>query len=108
VSSNRYQFRNVAEGLHFATASDRYAGWLGQIYSEDKGYKITRTQKIIKGQSIAEEKLPVRSVVEYFEHYSAIEPTSHSTHSSWMARQSPHAVLPRSSSTRNGSPPTRG
>jgi len=73
VSSNRYQFRNVAEGVHFATASDRYAGWLGQIYSEDKGYKITRTQKIIKGTSIAEEKLPVRSVVEYFEHYTAIE-----------------------------------
>ena len=73
MSSNRYQFRDVAEGVHFATASDRYAGWLGQIYSEDKGYKITRTQKTIKGSSIPEEKLPVRSVVEYFEHYSAIE-----------------------------------
>jgi hypothetical protein len=73
VSSNRYQFRDIAEGVHFATASDRYAGWLGQIYSEDQGYKITRTQKTIKGVSIAEEKLPVRSVVEYFQHYSAIE-----------------------------------
>jgi hypothetical protein len=73
VSSNRYQFRDIAEGVHFATASDRYAGWLGQIYSQDQGYKITRTRKTIKGVSIAEEKLPVRSVVEYFQHYSAIE-----------------------------------
>jgi uncharacterized protein YecE (DUF72 family) len=74
VSSNRYQFRDIAEGVHFATASDPpSAGWLGQIYSEDRGYKITRTQKTIKGASIAEEKLPVRSVVEYFQHYSAIE-----------------------------------
>src|SRR3989304_8839550 len=73
VSSNRYQFRDIAEGVHFATASDRYARWLGQIYSEDQGYKITRTQKTIKGVNIAEEKLPVRSVVEYFQHYGAIE-----------------------------------
>ncbi len=73
MSSNRYQFRDIAKGVHFATASDRYAGWLGQIYSEDKEYKITRTQKTIKGESLAEEKLPVRSVVEYFQHYNAIE-----------------------------------
>lgn len=68
-----YSFRDIAPGVHFATASDRYASWLGQIYSPDKGYKITKTKKTIKGESFSEEKLPVRSVEEYFAHYSALE-----------------------------------
>ena len=73
MSSDRYQFRDVAEGVHFATASDRYAGWLGQIYSTDKGYKIKKSQKTLKGQKFTEEKVPVRSLEEFFQHYSALE-----------------------------------
>lgn len=68
-----FEFRDVAPGLHFATASDRYASWVGQIYSADEGYKITKNKKTIKGESFTEEKLPVRSVTEYFRHYSALE-----------------------------------
>jgi len=68
-----YAFRDVAPGVHFGTASDRYAGWLGQIYSRDQDYKISKSKKTVKGVSFTEEKLPVRSVVEYFEHYSALE-----------------------------------
>lgn len=68
-----FEFRDVAPGLHFATASDRYASWVGQIYSSEAGYKITKSKKTIKGQSFTEEKLPVRSVTEYFRHYSALE-----------------------------------
>ncbi|MEW5702138.1 MAG: DUF72 domain-containing protein [Candidatus Zixiibacteriota bacterium] len=68
-----YSFRNLAPGVHFATASDRYAAWIGQIYSGDRDYKITRTPKTVKGESFVEEKLPVRSVIEYYEHYSALE-----------------------------------
>jgi len=73
VSLANYQFRNLAEGIHFATASDRYAGWLEQIYSPEKNYKITKSQKTVGGKKFTEEKLPVRSVEEYFEHYSALE-----------------------------------
>ncbi len=73
VSLPEYQFRNVADGVHFATASDRYAGWIGQIYSADKDYKIKKSQKSVKGKKVAEEKVPVRSVAEYFQHYDALE-----------------------------------
>ncbi len=73
MSHDRYQFRNLADGVHFATASDRYAGWLGQIYSEDAGYKIKKSQRTLKGEKYTEEKLPVQSVAEFFEHYSALE-----------------------------------
>ena len=73
VSSNRYQFRNLAEGVYFATASDRYAGWMGQIYSEDQGYKIKSSTKTLKGQKFNEEKVPVRSAEEFFQHYGALE-----------------------------------
>lgn len=73
MSSNRYQFRDLADGVYFATASDRYAGWLGQIYSPDRGYKIKRSQKTLKGQKFTEEKVPVKSTEEFFEHYGALE-----------------------------------
>lgn len=68
-----YSFRDLAPGVHFATASDRYAAWTGQIYSAAADYKITKTDKTIKGQKFVEEKLPVRSVTEFFEHYGALE-----------------------------------
>jgi hypothetical protein len=68
-----YAFRNLAPGVHFATASDRYASWVGQIYSAGQDYKISKSKKTLKGESFTEEKLPVRSVVEYFQHYSALE-----------------------------------
>jgi uncharacterized protein YecE (DUF72 family) len=54
--------------------SDRYAGWLGQIYSQDRYQgKITKRTKIIAGKSFIEEVLPVESVEEYFEHFSVLE-----------------------------------
>jgi hypothetical protein len=59
--------------VDFATASDRYAGWMGQIYSDDQGYKIKKSQKTLKGKKYTEEKVPVKSVVEFFEHYGALE-----------------------------------
>lgn len=68
-----YNFRDLTPGVHFATASDRYAAWVGQIYSAEVDYKITKTDKTIKGEKFVEEKLPVRSVTEFFEHYGALE-----------------------------------
>jgi len=73
MSSDQYQFRQVADGVHFATASDRYAGWIGQIYSPEAGYKISKSQKTLKGEKFTEEKVPVRSLEEFFQHYSALE-----------------------------------
>lgn len=54
--------------------SDRYAGWLGQIYSEDKYEgRITTRIKILKGSRFNERVLPVESVSEYFQHFPALE-----------------------------------
>jgi uncharacterized protein YecE (DUF72 family) len=69
-----FHFRNLHPHLLIGTASDRYAGWLNQIYSPSR-YKgrITKRTKIIAGKSFIEEVLPVDSVEEYFEHFSVLE-----------------------------------
>ena len=69
---NKFLFRNIHPQVKIGTASDRYAGWRGQIYSEDK-YKITSRNKSLGGKSFKEEVLPVESVQEYFEHFSVLE-----------------------------------
>ncbi|NOR14477.1 MAG: DUF72 domain-containing protein [Candidatus Aminicenantes bacterium] len=77
VSASRlasFDFRQVHPQLFIGTMSDRYAGWLGQIYSEDKyeGRISTRT-KTLKGNIFTEEVLPADSVREYFEHFPVLE-----------------------------------
>jgi hypothetical protein len=55
-------------------ASDRYAGWIGQIYSEGRYEKgITRRSHKIGDKNFNEETLPVESVTEYFEHFPLLE-----------------------------------
>ena len=69
-----FNFRNLHPQILIGTASDRYAGWLGQIYSHDRYQgRITKRTKIIGGKSFTEEVLPVGSVVEYFEHFPVLE-----------------------------------
>jgi uncharacterized protein YecE (DUF72 family) len=70
----RYQFRELHPNISIGMASDRYAGWIGQVYSEGrytKGIKH-RTHKIGK-KSFSEEVLPVESLEEYFEHFPILE-----------------------------------
>jgi len=56
------------------TASDRYAGWMGQIYSRDRyAGRISRRTKKVGGKAFVEEVLPVESVEEYFEHFCVLE-----------------------------------
>jgi uncharacterized protein YecE (DUF72 family) len=56
------------------TASDRYAGWIGQIYPKEKyGNRISQRPKAIKGKTFTEETLPVDSLEDYFEHFSILE-----------------------------------
>ncbi|MCU0586952.1 MAG: DUF72 domain-containing protein [Syntrophobacteraceae bacterium] len=56
------------------TASDRYAGWVGQIYTAERyrGRVTARTHRV-GGRSFKEEVLPVESVEEYFEHFGVLE-----------------------------------
>jgi uncharacterized protein YecE (DUF72 family) len=69
-----FHFRNVHPQIFIGTASDRYAGWVGQIYSKDRYEgRITKRAKVIEGRSFTEEVLPVDSVGEYFDHFSVLE-----------------------------------
>jgi uncharacterized protein YecE (DUF72 family) len=71
---DKFHFRNLNPQLLIGTASDRYAGWLGQIYSQERYQgRITKRTKVIAGKSFTEEVLPVDSVEEYFSHFSVLE-----------------------------------
>jgi uncharacterized protein YecE (DUF72 family) len=70
----KFEFRNLYRNVSIGTASDRYAGWIGQIYSEKRYIgKITRRSKKLGNNNFIEEVLPVESVMEYFQHFSVLE-----------------------------------
>jgi uncharacterized protein YecE (DUF72 family) len=69
-----FQFRHIHPNLLIGTASDRYAGWIGQIYSEEQfGTAVSARPKTVRGKSFEERVLPVESVKEYFQHFSVLE-----------------------------------
>jgi hypothetical protein len=69
-----FLFRDLHPNVFMGTASDRYVGWIGQIYSEDHyANHITRRKKFVGGKGFVEEVLPVESVKEYFQHFRILE-----------------------------------
>ena len=71
---DNFGFRNLHPQILLGTASDRYAGWLGQIYSPDRyAGRITQRSKVIAGKTFVEKVLPVESVEEYFAHFPVLE-----------------------------------
>jgi uncharacterized protein YecE (DUF72 family) len=69
-----FHFRNLHPQILMGTASDRYAGWIGQVYSLDRYEgRITKRTKIIGANTYTEEVLPVESVGEYFDHFQVLE-----------------------------------
>jgi uncharacterized protein YecE (DUF72 family) len=70
----KFLFRNLHPQVRLGTASDRYGGWLGQIYTE-KRYQghIRQRTKVVGEHTFTEEVLPVDSVAEYFEHFPVLE-----------------------------------
>ncbi len=70
----RFVFRGLHPGVSIGTASDRYAGWIGQIYSVERyGNRVTKRTNRVGQKSFREEVLPVDSVREYFEHFRILE-----------------------------------
>jgi uncharacterized protein YecE (DUF72 family) len=70
----QFRFRNLDPNIFLGMASDRYAGWIGQIYTEERYEgRISRRTKKIRGKSYLEKTLPVESVQEYFEHFPLLE-----------------------------------
>jgi uncharacterized protein YecE (DUF72 family) len=69
-----FHFRGLHSLVIIGTASDRYAGWLGQIYTPERYTgQITRRSHTVGGKSFVEEVLPVASVEEYFDHFRVLE-----------------------------------
>jgi uncharacterized protein YecE (DUF72 family) len=69
-----FLFRGLHPSVFLGTASDRYTGWLGQIYTEERYTdKISRRKKTVGKISFVEEILPVDSVEEYFQHFRVLE-----------------------------------
>ncbi|GIV60424.1 DUF72 domain-containing protein [Rhodocaloribacter litoris] len=68
-----YDFRGVHPNARFGTASDRYAGWIGQIYPEAYHAKIKTRRKRLDDDTYEERLLPVASVRDYFEHFEVLE-----------------------------------
>jgi len=70
----KYLFKDIHPHLFIGTTSDRYAGWMGQIYSKEKYEgRITQRTTSVGGKTFTEEVLPVDSVVEYYDHFSVLE-----------------------------------
>lgn len=70
----RFEFRGLNPYVAIGTASDRYAGWIGQIYSADRySNRISSRQNRVGGRSFQERVLPIESVKEYFEHFGVLE-----------------------------------
>lgn len=69
---DHFFFRDIHPAVLIGTASDRYAGWVGQIYTPGR-YRSNARNKVLGGNSFKEEVLPVECVKEYFEHFSILE-----------------------------------
>ena len=70
---DHFFFQGLHPKIHIGTATDRYGGWIGQIYTEER-YKgrITSRSNKVGGKSFKEEVLPVECVEEYFDHFSVL------------------------------------
>jgi uncharacterized protein YecE (DUF72 family) len=69
-----FHFRKLPKNVLIGTASDRYAGWTGQIYGAERYQKgITRRSHKVGEKTFSEEILPVESVSEYFKHFPLLE-----------------------------------
>jgi uncharacterized protein YecE (DUF72 family) len=74
LDPGQFKFRGLHSSISIGMASDRYAGWIGQVYSEGRyTEQIKRRTHKIGEESFTEEVLPVESVEEYFEHFPILE-----------------------------------
>ena len=68
-----YKFRDLSPVVRFGTASDRYAGWIGQIYPEHYEQEVSSRSRKLGGDTYKERTVPIHSVVDYFDHFGVLE-----------------------------------
>ncbi len=73
AKAGQFVFRGFSPNIRFGTASDRYAGWIGQIYPEDYRSRISSRRRKLGNRTFEERTVPVESVVDYFEHFDVLE-----------------------------------
>lgn len=73
AQANAYVFHHIHPRVRFGTASDRYAGWIGQIYPEEAQQDVSSRSKTMGGTSYTIEKVPISYAPEYFDHFSVLE-----------------------------------
>lgn len=69
-----YDFRSIHPHVRFGTASNRYGGWIGQIYPQERyaDHVSTRSRKM-GGETFTERRVPIESVRDYFKHFEVLE-----------------------------------
>ncbi|MEL6610474.1 MAG: DUF72 domain-containing protein [Bacteroidota bacterium] len=65
--------KGVHPSVRFGTTSDRYAGWIGQVYPESYRERTSSRRRRLGGASYVEETVPVDSVAHYFDHFDVLE-----------------------------------
>ena len=74
MNLSQFQFRGLHPGIFLGTCTDRYSGWIGQIYSAGRYEgKMGRRNRTVAAKNFTEETLPVESVEEYFHHFPILE-----------------------------------
>lgn len=71
--ADAFLFRDLHPGVRFGSASDRYAGWIGQIYPRDLEDRVSSRRRKLGGKTYEERTVPVDSVEAYFEHFEVLE-----------------------------------
>ena len=68
-----FLFRDLHPGVRFGSASDRYAGWIGQIYPAEFADRVSSRRRKLGGKTYEERTVPVDSVEAYFDHFEVLE-----------------------------------
>jgi uncharacterized protein YecE (DUF72 family) len=71
--ADSFLFRGFQPHVKFGTASDRYAGWIGQIYPESYSTRVTSRRRKLGKKTYEERTVPVDSAADYFEHFDVLE-----------------------------------
>jgi uncharacterized protein YecE (DUF72 family) len=70
----RYDLRHLHPRVRVGTASDRFAGWMGQVYPRDVwAERVSTRSKKSGGETLEERLLPVASVEDFFLHFGVLE-----------------------------------
>ena len=74
AEADRYDVRGLHPNVRIGSASDRSAGWLGQVYPRDVwAGEVTSKPKRVGAVTLDDRTLPVASAEDYFLHFPDLE-----------------------------------